>query len=43
MNVDDVLTPDAVEFLTDLQREFGDRRLELLARRAERLGRLAAG
>ena len=43
MQVDDVLTPDAVEFLTDLQREFGDRRRELLARRAERLGRLADG
>ena len=43
MQVDDVLTPDAVELLTDLQREFGERRRELLARRAERLGRLAAG
>ena len=30
--------PDAVAFLTDLQREFGERRRELLARRAERLG-----
>jgi len=39
----DVLTDDAVEFLTDLEREFRDRRAELLARRAERLGRLAAG
>ena len=44
MRVDDVLTPDAVSFLTDLQREFGERRLELLARRAERLrARLANG
>jgi malate synthase len=40
---DDVLTPDAVEFLTDLQREFGDRRRELLVRRAERFERLANG
>ena len=39
----DVLTPDAVAFLTDLQREFGERRRELLARRAERLERLHAG
>ena len=40
---DDVLTPDAVELLTDLQREFGERRTELLARRAERLERLRNG
>jgi malate synthase len=43
MRVDDVLTPDAVSFLTDLEREFGERRRELLARRAERLERLANG
>ena len=43
MQVDDVLTADAVAFLTDLQREFGERRRELLARRAERLDRLAGG
>ncbi len=43
MHVDDVLTADAVSFLTDLEREFGERRRELLARRAERLPRLAAG
>src|SRR5262245_53018536 len=43
MSVDDVLTPEAVEFLTDLDREFRDRRAELLARRAERLERLNAG
>jgi malate synthase len=43
MNVDDVLTADAVSFLTDLEREFGDRRRELLARRAERLRRLTGG
>ena len=43
MTADDVLTPDAVEFLTDLEREFGGRRREILARRAERAARLAAG
>ena len=43
MRVDDVLTADAVSFLTDLEREFGERRRELLARRAERLARLAGG
>ena len=43
MNVDDVLTPDARAFLTDLQREFGDARDELLAARAARLERLAGG
>jgi len=43
MRVDDVLTAEAVSFLTDLEREFGDRRRELLARRAERLGRLTNG
>ena len=41
----DVLTPDAVAFLTDLQREFGARRLELLepgrAARAARRRRAA--
>jgi len=39
----DVLTDKAQAFLADLQREFGSRRLELLARRAERLERLHAG
>ncbi|HET9937546.1 MAG TPA: malate synthase A [Gaiella sp.] len=43
MSEADVLTPESTEFLTDLQREFGDRRRELLARRVERLGRLADG
>ena len=43
MRTDDVLTAEAVEFLTDLDREFRDRRAELLARRAERLDRLAGG
>jgi malate synthase len=40
---DDVLTPDARELLTDLEREFGERRREVLARRAERAVRLADG
>ncbi len=39
----DVLTDEAVAFLTDLEREFRERRRELLARRAERLRRLRAG
>ena len=39
----DVLTPEAREFLTDLQREFGERRRDLLARREARLERLATG
>ncbi|MBM3677363.1 MAG: malate synthase A [Actinobacteria bacterium] len=39
----DVLTLEAIAFLTDLQREFGARREELLARRVERAARLAAG
>jgi malate synthase len=43
MAVDDVLTPDAVAFLGDLQREFGDRRRELLEARQTRLARLRAG
>jgi malate synthase len=43
VTADDVLTPDAVAFLTDLERTFGERRRELLARRAERLGRLGSG
>ena len=39
----DVLTAEAQAFLVDLQREFGARRSELLAQRAERLERLHAG
>jgi malate synthase len=39
----DVLTPDAIAFLTDLQREFGKRRHTLLAARHARLERLQAG
>jgi malate synthase len=43
VRTDDVLTAEAVEFLTDLDREFRGRRAELLARRTERLGRLVDG
>ena len=43
VETNDVLTPEAVEFLTDLQREFGARREELLARRHARTDRLHAG
>ncbi len=43
MRDDDVLTAEARAFLTDLQREFGERRLEMLGRRAERATRLANG
>jgi malate synthase len=39
----DVLTPDVVAFLTDLEREFGGRRRELLARRRDRLAGLRMG
>jgi malate synthase len=38
-----VLTPDAVDFLTRLQREFGPRREEVLAARHERAQRLREG
>ncbi|HUO69370.1 MAG TPA: malate synthase A [Solirubrobacteraceae bacterium] len=40
---EEVLTPDALEFVADLQREFGGRRFELLEARARRRARLAAG
>jgi malate synthase len=40
---DSVLTPDAVDFLTRLQRRFGPRREELLAARHERAQRLRDG
>ena len=39
----DVLTPEAREFLTLLQREFGGQRDELLAARRERAQRLRDG
>ena len=38
-----VLTPDALDFVGKLQREFGDTRRELLEARARRRARLAAG
>jgi malate synthase len=40
---DEILTPDALEFVAALQREFGGRREELLAARGRRRQRLAAG
>jgi malate synthase len=40
---DEVLTPDAVEFVAELERRFGTRRRELLHARAERRQRLNAG
>ncbi len=43
IHTSDVLTDEARAFLTDLQREFGSHRVELLARRAERLERLHGG
>src|SRR5579864_5740979 len=39
----EVLTPEALDFVARLQREFGDRRLELLRARDERQARLDAG
>ena len=38
-----VLTPDALDFVTEIHRRFDARRRELLAERAERRGRIAAG
>src|SRR6476469_2119791 len=38
-----ILTPEALAFIAELQREFNPRRLELLAARAERQERIAAG
>ncbi len=43
MGFDEVLTPDALEFVAELQREFGARRNDLLDAREERRARLAAG
>ena len=40
---DEILTPEALEFIADLQRTFGPRRAELLARRAEVQARLDEG
>ena len=39
----EVLTPQALDFVARLQREFGERRLELLSLRDERQKRLDAG
>lgn len=41
--VEQVLTPEAIEFLTQLHEKFNERRKELLERRAERQKRLDAG
>ena len=43
MSTQDVLTPEATEFLHLLQRELGGEREELLAARHARAGRLRAG
>lgn len=40
---DEILTPEALEFIATLQRRFNGRRKELLARRAERQKRFDAG
>ena len=40
---DEVLTPDALEFVAELQHRFGPTRDELLRKRAERRARLAGG
>src|SRR4029450_4964039 len=39
----EVLTPEALEFIGELQRRFNPRRQELLARRVERQARFDAG
>jgi len=39
----EILTPDALGFVASLEREFGDRRHELLTRRAERQERIRSG
>src|SRR3954469_23670500 len=38
-----ILTPDALDFVTEIHRRFDGRRLELLTGRAERRDRIAAG
>ena len=40
---DEVITPDALEFVAELQSQFGSRREELLEARGRRRARLAAG
>jgi malate synthase len=42
-HLDEILMPDAANFVTMLEREFGQRRVELLAKREERKTRLDAG
>jgi malate synthase len=40
---DEILTPEALKFVVELERRFGPRRRELLAKRVERQARLDAG
>ncbi len=40
---EEILTPDALEFVAALQREFGERRRDLLQARVQRRARLAGG
>jgi malate synthase len=40
---DEILTPEALKFVVELERRFGSRRRELLAKRVERQARLDAG
>src|ERR1700730_7645954 len=40
---EEVLTPDALDFVAGLEHEFGDRRRELLVTRAERRARVKDG
>src|SRR4030088_565004 len=40
---DEILTPEALKFIVDLERRFGPKRLELLAARVERQAKLDAG
>jgi len=43
LGFDEVLTPDALEFVAELQRQFGPTRTQLLDARTQRRARLAAG
>ena len=40
---EEILTPEALHFISELHRRFNDRRLQLLARRADRQTRIDAG
>src|ERR1700729_2264567 len=42
-HMDEILTPEALKFVVDLERRFGPRRRELLVARAERQKRLDSG